>query len=316
MDEDAELTSTFQPWLGQAERIDAIGKEILKYYTQRVVMVRVVVEDGTLKSVPKIKYKTIYETHEREMTDKGFNPTRLGEHLLKSDKTPRDIKEVIAKKMKSKFARDYLAKIESNKRILEKAEDTAIELKQTNIKHQAIGTAAQRDEDRQLMITKYIARDAVMPDEIAQLAMYFLSICIYMCRLPFSIVTNPHFRRFLRAVRPNFEKRFSSHTRDVVAGPMLDEAYEECQIIVQDALAAAPGKVTVGMDGHKDGKKRHVETITKAKLGVSTFAGAEYFGTKSVTGATLASIATRYVTPGTIALVADNTGMHLSIAHT
>ena len=45
-------------------------------------------------------------------------------------------------------------------------------------------------------MTKYIAIDAAIPTELFKLILYYLSILIFMCRLPFSIVTSVHFMRF------------------------------------------------------------------------------------------------------------------------
>eukprot|EP00966_Prymnesium_polylepis_P086262 1997040-Prymnesium_polylepis.1 len=130
-----------------------------------------------------------------------------------------------------------------------------------------------------------------------------------MCRLPFSIISNVHFLRFLYAIRPNFAKRINTDARHtLLASDMLDEAYEETQEITAKALRDVPGRSTLGMDGHKEGKHRHVETITEAKLGISTFKAAEYMRTTRTTGKNLAAVAKKYLTPLFIAVVADNTG--------
>ena len=62
------------------------------------------------------------------------------------------------------------------------------------------------------------------------------------------------------------------------------------------------------MNGHKDGKHRHVETITRPKVGISTFSGAEYMRTTRTSGQNLSVVALKYLTTAFIALVADNTG--------
>eukprot|EP00966_Prymnesium_polylepis_P296599 6852144-Prymnesium_polylepis.1 len=111
------------------------------------------------------------------------------------------------------------------------------------------------------------------------------------------------------ALRPNFAKQITPNTlRHHLATDLLDEAYEETKEITNEALAEYPGRPTLGMDGHKEGTHRHVETITKAKLGISTFAAAEYMRTTATTGKNLAAVAMKYLTPLFIALVADNTG--------
>ena len=148
-----------------------------------------------------------------------------------------------------------------------------------------------------------------MPTELFKLILYYLSILIFMCRLPFSIVTSVHFMRFLYALRPNFAKKMTGRNLEyLLANDLLDEAYEESKEITAEALAEYSGRPTMGMDGHKEGKHRHVETITQATLGCSTYAGSEYMRTTRTTGKNLAAVALKYLTPLSIALVADNTG--------
>lgn len=54
--------------------------------------------------------------------------------------------------------------------------------------------------------------------------------------------------------------------------------------------------------------RRHVETLTRAKLGISTMLSAELLGTKRATGAHLAQLVFKYLDKSCIAVVADNTG--------
>eukprot|EP00966_Prymnesium_polylepis_P334892 7390245-Prymnesium_polylepis.2 len=123
------------------------------------------------------------------------------------------------------------------------------------------GGVEEKEAERENVITKYIARDAVMPGELMTLAIFLLGIFVYMARLPFSVVTSPHFMRFLWALRPNFAKNIVPRTlMTKVATEILDEAYEETVEIADSALAKVPGRPTLGIDGHKEGKHRHVET--------------------------------------------------------
>lgn len=87
---------------------------------------------------------------------------------------------------------------------------------------------------------------------------------------------------------------------------MLDEVYEEAVDIADEKLQQFPGRLTLGMDGHKMGR-RHVETVTRAKLGISTFLTFELMGTKRSTGENLAQAALKHLTKDYIAIVADNT---------
>eukprot|EP00966_Prymnesium_polylepis_P303668 7014740-Prymnesium_polylepis.1 len=150
-----------------------------------------------------------------------------------------------------------------------------------------------------------------MPKEQAELCLYYLTVCILMCHLAFSFAVNPYFRMFLKAVRLAFEKTLCGRIQQSMSGPLLDEVYEEAVEIADESLASQPGLQTLGTDGHKDGRGRTLETITKAKFGVSTFAGCEYMLTERATGQHLATVLKPYLRKNVhlwIAIVADNTG--------
>ena len=154
--------------------------------------------------------------------------------------------------------------------------------------------------------------DTPMPQLQFNLCLYLITVVILMCHLPFSFIHNFYFRRFLQAVRPNFEKMLGCEwIRKKMAGVLLDEVYEEAVQIADEELFAQPGLITVGIDGHKDGRGRSLETVTKAKLGVSTFAGCEYMRTERATGQRLAQTVKKHILATWwhyIAVVADNTG--------
>lgn len=94
--------------------------------------------------------------------------------------------------------------------------------------------------------------------------------------------------------------------RTVVGGSLLDEVYEEAKLITQDKLEELPGRLTLGVDGHKLGN-RHVETITRCKLGISTFHSAQMLGRDRSTGRKLGEMVLAVLDDSFMALVADNT---------
>ena len=294
------------PWLGKTAKLDTVGKEIISHYVHRIITENKL-HGADVVTVPRIKYRTKYEAADKERTmGENWNPTRLGEYLLSSIHTPDEVKESVARKMRSTKAKDFVKALDSKKR----AGDTMLEQLHSVRKASKSGNGAQETQnEREQLITKYVARDAEMPNELFKLILYYLSIVIFMCRLPFSIVMNAHFMRFLWALRPNFAKQMTGRTlMHQLAHDLLDEAYEETKEITAGALAEYPGRPTLGMDGHKEGKHRHVETITQAKLGCSTYAGSEYMRTTRTTGKNLSAVALKYLTPQFIAVVADNTG--------
>ena len=298
----------YEAWLGWAKKLEAVGKHTISHYFHRIDDSLSKVVDGQLVNPPRILYHTKYEPAilEREMAPGGFNPTRLGNYLIKSKHTPDDIKLAVASMMRSKIAMEYVDQ-ETKKRAA--GEDMAEQLHSARKTSKSTGNAHLRADERHNEITKYIAVDAAMPEGLVKNVNYYLSILIFMCRLPFSIVMNRHFIGFLWAIRPNYAKQFHGRSfRRHLATDLLDEAYEEAQEITSEALSMVPGRPTLGMDGHTEGKHRHVVTITKAKLGISTFAAAKYMRTTRTTGKNMASVAKQHLTPEYIALVADNTG--------
>lgn len=301
-----------QPWLGKAAKFDTVGKEIISHYTHQIVNDRKL-DGGSVILVRKIRYRTKYEPESKTRTmGDNFPITRLGEYLLSSEHTPPEVKEAVARKMRSQKAKDFVRALDSQKRA---GEDMHTQL-QAMAKSSKAGDVHDKLDERSQLITQYVARDAPMPSELFKLVLYYLSIAVFMLRLPFSTVTSVYFMRFLWALRPNFAKQIVPRTlMDMLANDLLDEAYEETQEITAKALAAVPGRPTLGMDGHKEAKHRHVETITRAKLGVSSFAGAEYMRTVQTTGKALSRVALKYLTPVFIALVADNTGNNTGEEH-
>ena len=303
---EAAEPAAHEPWLGKASRLDGVGKLVIAQYEQRIITEKIV-KLGDVILIPKIVYRSKFEgpDKERQMTQNGFNISRLREYLLKSDSTPDAVKEQLASKMRSDLARQYAAQFAAKR----KAGDSMAEVLHAGTKAAKAGSASEKEDARTQTITKHVAVDAAMPDDLFKVVLYCLAVLVFMCRLPFSIVVNFHFVRFLWALRPNFAKKITPRTlRETIATDLLDEVYEETKAITAEALSNVPGRPTLGMDGHKEGKHRHVETVTRAKLGISTFAGAEYMRTVRTSGQNLSVVALKYLTPAFIALVADNTG--------
>ena len=296
---------SYPAWLGKAYRLDGVGKLVISHYEQRIILEKKL-DGGDVIQVPRIKYRTKYEPADKErvMTENGFNTSRLGDYLITSDHTPDRVKEEVAKRMRSQVAKRVTQEFDAKR----KAGDSMAEALHAS-KAAKSGSASQKDGARDDTISKYIAVDAAMPDDLYKVVLYSLSVFIFMCRLPFSVAANFHFFRFLWALRPAFAKRITPrYLADLISTDLLDEVYEETKDITAAALADVPGRPTLGMDGHKEGKHRHVETITRAKLGISTFAGAEYMRTTRTSGKNLSEVALKYLTALFIALVADNTG--------
>lgn len=300
-------------WLGLAEKLDSAGKEIISHY-KHSVMCDETVATGEVMKTWKIKYQTVYEPpHKARVMGKNtFNVTRLGDYLLTSSCTPEHVKERVARMMRSKTAKTFMEDLSAKRKAsLEQGEAVTLSRKATKAVK-----VRERDAERRAMKEKYDADfpEREMPAELMNLCVYFLSIFLFMCRLPFNVIMSRHFWNFAGTLRPTFSVRPRT-LRDLIANDALDEAYEEAKEIAESALAEVPGRPTLGMDGHKEGKRRHVETVTKSKLGISTYVAAHYMGTTRATGMNLANLAIKYLTPDFIALVADNTSNNTGESH-
>lgn len=110
-------------WCGQAEKLGCTEKEILSHYEHEIVFEKKLKGAFVLRE-PLIKYRLKYETTAKmsAMSMKGLNPTRLGERLLKSNATPMEIKQQVGRKMRSQFARQFIASFDAKKA----SEDEAI----------------------------------------------------------------------------------------------------------------------------------------------------------------------------------------------
>ena len=63
-----------------------------------------------LRSAQRPQQKT---KRKRRVMAAAFNVTRLGEYLLKSSYTPENVREEVARKMKSKYAKDLVKELDA-----------------------------------------------------------------------------------------------------------------------------------------------------------------------------------------------------------
>lgn len=217
--------------------------------------------------------------------------------------------------MNNKSAKEWLAKYEAG-RAKPGNDAEAEELQERRKVLKTKGTIRAREDERQQLITTWAERDTPITSGQAQLALHYLGVMIVMCRLAWSFAIHPCFRMFLKVIRPSFEKTLNNQSHRKFAGPLLDELHAETCELVEDTLSRVPGLITVGIDGHKDGRSRTLETVTKAKLGVSVFAGCHYMLTQRATGPHLAELLKPYLLANPneiIAIVADNTSSNVAM---
>lgn len=206
------------PWCGQAQHLGPVEKEIVAHFDHMVVKMQTIDGvSGVVMHTPQVKYRTKYEKEsgckERVMSMKGLNPSRMGDVLLASDLTPHDVKLRLSKIMRTKAAKAFASA--EHDRVMQKAmaggSATIEEELQKRSKAAKIDRSANaREDERQQILDKYIAIDAAMPQELFDTAMHYLTVFFIMCRVPFSVVTNKYFLKFLESIRPAFSKQMPS----------------------------------------------------------------------------------------------------------
>lgn len=306
-----------KPWRGMATSLKSVQKKILSHFEERPVKKRKFGETGEQVDFLTTKYWVKWDGEDSAKETTRLNITRLFEELLRSKGCPLDVKLDLCKEVNNKAAKDFVAKQQLQTTVPKevKAQEDELQAKRQAMKTQ--GDAHARDQKRQTQINEYMTMDAPLPKPQYELGLFLLSVALLMCYLPFAIVNNFYFRRFLAAIRPKFEAQLGGDwLRRKMAGPLLDEVYEEAVEVAQEALDRRPGLLTLGIDGHKDGRSRTLETITLAKLGISTFLDCEYMRTTRATAKNLAALVKKNMLRAggydqIIAVVADNTSTNL-----
>lgn len=305
-------------WRGQATKLRAAQKKILSYFEERGVKKRKLADDGEsfVYSVAT-KYWVRFDGEKFAKETERLNITRLTADLLDSANCPESVKIEIAESSNTAAAKAWLAKHQTVQQRLDTTTATAnASLNEKRNELQSCGRVVAREQMRQTRVDAWAERDQPITSDQRDMAIHYLSAMVIMCRLAFSFVMNPFFRMFLRTIRPSFEKTLHSKMNRKMAGTQLDELYEESQELVEEKLATRPGLITLGIDGHKDGRSRTLETITKAKLGISTFHGCHYMLTERATGARLASLLKPILMERSktfIAVVSDNTSSNVAM---
>jgi hypothetical protein len=95
---------------------------------------------------------------------------------------------------------------------------------------------------------------------------WYLVIFIFVARLPFMIVENWAFLKFVEAIRPAYARFLPGRTS--LSTTQLKKVYEDTIERTEQALNAVPGKKTFVIDGFKDRVGRHVMNFFDERRGV------------------------------------------------
>ena len=174
------------------------------------------------------------------------------------------------------------------------------------------GEAMAREGGRQQQLEELKGIDRGLTKPQVKIAIFYLSLLFFMYNIPFSVISSWAFVTFVKAIKPSFVQHLPG--RDVLSNRLLDETHAEVMQMTQEKLDSKPGKLTLGMDGHKDGNGRAVITFTRAKIGICAFVASVFMKVQRATGKKMASLAMEKLgdAVGYMAVVADNTAYNIT----
>ena len=245
----------------------------------------------------------------------------------------------------SKTAKETLDKLkkrqreEAGSKMPEEDHNEAAEFEQA-VKAAKCPSAAERlAEERQRTLDQFITKDPPCTPAQYILTMWYMAVFFVMARIPFFVMDTSWFRQvcalsddflcltavlyflltntlpilqFLRCICPSFEKMMPSQGHKWLAGEGVNNLYAEAIDMTQSKLDQVDGKITVGFDGHTDGRGRQVLTVSLSKFSVVTFFKSYYFKTRRHTGVEHAEVISGVIKNNdlkgkVLAVVADNT---------
>ena len=190
------------------------------------------------------------------------NPTKMGDHIIECPKQSEETKERIARKSASAKAKEYLETLRKKKVVREEAEQELEQDMKKAARHTVAGQpAAERETARQQTLEELHGFDRPLTLKQQAVAIFYLCLCFFVNRIPFVVINSWTFEMFVKSIKPSFVKFLPS--RRQLAGPRRREILLEIQQRTGEQLSATVGKLTLGMDGHRDGRSRVVETFTR-----------------------------------------------------
>jgi hypothetical protein len=142
----------------------------------------------------------------------------------------------------------------------EAAPHEALDQAMVDLREEADPTALQNRQRQSTLDARTV--DTISAAEIPVLN-HFLATFYYACKIPFGVVDNPFFKRFIKAIRPAYASHLPSSF--TLRGNMLDKVYEETVESTTAALAGVDGKRTLGLDGKTDVRSRPTVNFTDMK---------------------------------------------------
>lgn len=131
-------------------------------------------------------------------TLKAFNSSRAIEHLYSCPSMSVEEQGPVLEygcSKNSAAAKAQTAKLARDKEIKKREHSASAAEGESPEKQAKLARQAQAEADRQRLVTVWASHDTAMTTEMFNVAMWYLSVFIFMCRIPFAIIDNIYFRK-------------------------------------------------------------------------------------------------------------------------
>lgn len=303
------------PYRGQSNLGKKQTQVLSKIFTEECVLKDPVLPGVQISS--NLLYTRIvckFDTSYKKVLKNGqINVSKMLDGLLKNQHIPVELRMELAEGSSAKCCKQFLEEQARKRRTSDAASSGALQQAEQEVEAER-NPAAAKEQERQACLTGRLGFVDRMTAPEANCLMFYLSCFFFACRIPFSVIDNYFFRRFIGAVRPSF----SSHLlhRSALQTSQLEKVYEETVENTEALLDSTPGKRTLGLDGKTDIRGRATINLGNMKQGVVAYIGTHYLGKKKHSGETHAGVVQQTIGGNKqkyIAVTADNTGNMLTM---
>ncbi|KAK3267622.1 hypothetical protein CYMTET_23836 [Cymbomonas tetramitiformis] len=234
-----------------------------------------------------------------------INSGKLFIKLLKNSNVPDEVKLNLCKKSHAKAAIEWQQAYDKRIAVVNTSEGVALAHARAMVAEEQ-DPGKVRENDRQRVLDRRTVD--VISEAQAKVLNVYLAMFFFACKLPFVLVQNYFFVKWVTAISPAYAKLLP--TRKVLSTTLLQDVYEEIVISTNAKLDAAPGKRTFALDGMTDIRRRGTVNCTESKMGIATYHSTKYVGAKQHTGKYHAEIVKESILDGKAysTVCADNTG--------
>ncbi|EGB02972.1 hypothetical protein AURANDRAFT_68400 [Aureococcus anophagefferens] len=278
------------PWRGQDDLKGAKARATLSFFTEEAVFIPMDQVRRTRTTPNKLTagkntgtYYKLKASPDRKPWYAKYgriNQTKLMEIIIKCEQIDDVAKEKYLKDRSAASAKKWLREYSEKQQKEDKEKEQLGQLEAAEVEQ-----LPQVEKDRRARSSLLEARliRALSAGQVRAIH-YALSTFFFVCRIPFVITDHWAFRRFIKALAPEYEPHCPKRT--ALSTTWLSHIHEEVEQRTESAFHGTRGRATVIIDGFKDRRRRHVMNISKAKVGIPVYLKTSWFGAKRHSGET------------------------------